>query len=71
MAYHLRVTWPFCTRFMLKPTVGIELFRMSTESVGHMTDKTAKQKNLLYRELSTLKSPCQCDVTGTHVETYR
>ena len=56
---------------MLKPTVGIELFRMSTESVGHMTDKTAKQKNLLYRELSTLKSPCQCDVTGTHVETYR
>lgn len=23
--YHFSVTWPFCTRFMLKPTVGIEL----------------------------------------------
>lgn len=25
MTHHFRVTWPFCTRFMLKPTVGIEL----------------------------------------------
>lgn len=24
--YHLRVTWPFWTRFMLKPTVGMELW---------------------------------------------
>lgn len=23
--YHFSVTWPFWTRFMLKPTVGIEL----------------------------------------------
>jgi len=25
LTYHLRVTCPFCTRFILKPTVGIEL----------------------------------------------
>lgn len=25
LRYHFRVTWPFCTRFMLNPTVGIEL----------------------------------------------
>jgi hypothetical protein len=24
-AYHFNVTWPFWTRFMLKPTVGMEL----------------------------------------------
>lgn len=25
--YHFNVTWPFWTRFMLKPTVGMELWR--------------------------------------------
>ena len=25
MTYHFKVTWPFCTLFMLKPTVGMEL----------------------------------------------
>jgi len=24
-ANHFKVTWPFCTRFILNPTVGIEL----------------------------------------------
>ena len=25
LVYHFKVTWPLCTRFILKPTVGIEL----------------------------------------------
>ena len=30
--YHFRVTWPFCTRFILNPTVGMELDGNSVSS---------------------------------------
>ena len=35
-AYHFRVTCPFWTRFILKPTVGIELLKMIWLEVGLM-----------------------------------
>lgn len=30
--YHFRVTWPFCTRCILNPTVGMELYGKSESS---------------------------------------
>ncbi len=35
--YHFRVTWPLCTRFMLNPTVGMEL-DVKLESLGAYLD---------------------------------
>lgn len=48
--YHFNVTWPFCTRFILKPTVGIEL---SPSAPPHDRPRTI---NLLYRELASLNN---------------
>lgn len=47
--YHFRVTWPFCTRLVLKPIVGMELGRLVRE--GEDDEVIC---NLLDSELPTL-----------------
>ncbi len=55
--YHFSVTWPFWTRFMLKPTVGIELQAPSAWCAAHICPGHrlgAPVYDLLDRELAAL-----------------
>lgn len=55
-SYHFNVTWPRWTRFILKPTVGIELLRQhGLDNEPWFMDVTMGWLNLLYGEFAALE----------------